>query len=881
MRRMSAWLSAGLIGLILLGSQDAQAAVNAGVLFLRIAPGARSAAMGEAFVGVSDDATATHWNPAGLGVYPLNDDWEDYNLPGYGTIRDAAVVRNDLPYTDYRSRDLWILTDQGLLTLEHGSQGDEQIATGSQSDLISEGQASNWIEVSTIGVSSITAAVRRYAPFLTEDRAEEIARRSAAAHVGIQIEQMEPLLQRVESSMPDDYKDRTIMQNAVSDFRRAYREARLVEERIPDVRTALTALPESGTAGLEELDRVRFALERSIGTAIPERVGILTEELFPASIRAINSDGQRLYVGTGTNLLMLNNNRWTEIGAPTEDGWAAEGVNCIEVLPNNRLWVGTDKGLLLRSGGSWTRYTTAEGLPDDRILHLALPTQRSGWVSTDAGLARFEGEYFTAFAELTANVGDSLTKMLSRYLDTRDQVVLEEAAATVREANMLDAGFEPEAGAMVQVPFMVGFTNQVTNLTVDSYGRLWVGTDRGTLRYARDSWTRFGYREIKATEPTTAQVVAEQLLGNRSTPERSGNLADLIIAYNGLNESGDIASGRTIYVYRNPAASHVYDIAATGDHLMIASAAGLLEVKSGDWGRYYHAGLEREVVYAIAPSERDMWFVTDERAVIFKQSRSEVTFMYSPWLPDFNLDLYYAFFSGATHVEGWGTLGLAVTFFSYGEIIRTDEFGRLGNTFHSFDGAMSLSYATRLSQTLSGGLTGKIIYSRLADQGAGAEIGSGSATAFAVDAGILYQTPWDPLTFGAALSNVGPNISYIDAQQSDPLPRNLALGFGLKLLDRPAFRVLWVGDINRELVDLTDSDNELAQNIYNTGLELSYLSTLALRGGYVHDQDGDIKIFTAGIGLSYQNIKIDVAYIPSTGDSPLSNTPRYSLSARF
>ncbi|MBD3298482.1 MAG: PorV/PorQ family protein, partial [candidate division Zixibacteria bacterium] len=198
-----------------------------------------------------------------------------------------------------------------------------------------------------------------------------------------------------------------------------------------------------------------------------------------------------------------------------------------------------------------------------------------------------------------------------------------------------------------------------------------------------------------------------------------------------------------------------------------------------------------------------------------------------------------------------------------------------------FDGALSLSYATRLSQTLSGGLTGKIIYSRLADQGAGAEIGSGSATAFAIDAGILYQTPWDPLTFGAALSNVGPNISYIDAQQSDPLPRNLALGFGLKLLDRPAFRVLWVGDINRELVDLTDSDNELAQNIYNTGLELSYLSTLALRGGYVHDQDGDIKVFTAGIGLSYQNVKIDVAYIPSTGDSPLSNTPRYSLSARF
>ena len=40
---------------------------NAAVLFLRIAPGARAAGMGEAYVAIADDATATHWNPAGLG----------------------------------------------------------------------------------------------------------------------------------------------------------------------------------------------------------------------------------------------------------------------------------------------------------------------------------------------------------------------------------------------------------------------------------------------------------------------------------------------------------------------------------------------------------------------------------------------------------------------------------------------------------------------------------------------------------------------------------------------------------------------------------------------------------------------------------------------
>ena len=39
---------------------------QAAVLFLLISPGARSAGMGEAFVAVADDASATFWNPAGL-----------------------------------------------------------------------------------------------------------------------------------------------------------------------------------------------------------------------------------------------------------------------------------------------------------------------------------------------------------------------------------------------------------------------------------------------------------------------------------------------------------------------------------------------------------------------------------------------------------------------------------------------------------------------------------------------------------------------------------------------------------------------------------------------------------------------------------------------
>jgi len=57
------------------------------VLFLQISPGARACGMGEAFVGLADDATAVYWNPAGLAfqegreISLMHANW----LPGFAS----------------------------------------------------------------------------------------------------------------------------------------------------------------------------------------------------------------------------------------------------------------------------------------------------------------------------------------------------------------------------------------------------------------------------------------------------------------------------------------------------------------------------------------------------------------------------------------------------------------------------------------------------------------------------------------------------------------------------------------------------------------------------------------------------------------------------
>ncbi|HEB84526.1 MAG TPA: PorV/PorQ family protein [Bacteroidetes bacterium] len=73
--RLLRYGAAALVLIALAGTGTARAASvsQAGVLFLKIAPGARAGGMGEAFVAVADDATATWWNPAGLAYAKHNE----------------------------------------------------------------------------------------------------------------------------------------------------------------------------------------------------------------------------------------------------------------------------------------------------------------------------------------------------------------------------------------------------------------------------------------------------------------------------------------------------------------------------------------------------------------------------------------------------------------------------------------------------------------------------------------------------------------------------------------------------------------------------------------------------------------------------------------
>jgi hypothetical protein len=370
---------------------------------------------------------------------------------------------------------------------------------------------------------------------------------------------------------------------------------------------------------------------------------------------------------------------------------------------------------------------------------------------------------------------------------------------------------------------------------------------------------QYGYRLVEIPEGgSSLDDVAAQFIPDRD-PEKIETLKRFIREYNDL-ESDQLSGGDKVLVNANPLASSIKALSrGGGKKSFVATSYGTIKYDDGDWSRVYNLGAAGD---RVATGRRPF---EGENLV---------------QLAD---DLYYDYFSFVYPTNEWGTFGFGVTFLSYGSQERTSEIGEALGSFVSYDLAFTLSYGTRIASNLSGGLSLRYINSHLAEVGAGSEKGKGTGYSLAVDMGVLYDLT-RKLTLAANVSNLGPDIAYIDADQADPLPRKLAFGFNYKLVDSPFNKIFILGEADKLLVDLNDDfTTEIEEIIPHLGIEYWYSNYVGLRTGYVYDDKGVQKYFTLGASLQYTNYRFDFSYIPSTDEkyNRLGNTMRFSMNVGF
>ena len=314
----------------------------------------------------------------------------------------------------------------------------------------------------------------------------------------------------------------------------------------------------------------------------------------------------------------------------------------------------------------------------------------------------------------------------------------------------------------------------------------------------------------------------------------------------------------------------------------------------------------------------------------FAPSESGIGVSYTPYLSQLVNDIFLAnvsYYRVVSERAAWAT---SLKYFSLGEI----EIGQTPADFinplieRPNEFVLDFSYALKLNESFSMGVTGAFINSDLKLGSATDDASAASTVAFGISG--YYRS--DELSLGTFdgkwrggfyISNLGPKLTYETDGYADYLPTNLKLGGGLDII-LDSYNTLTFGlEINKLLVPTpsepivsTNADGdeiitgyvqpdvsflsgifksfgdapdgfseELQEFTWAFGAEFNYNNAFALRAGYFneHELKGARKFITLGAGFKYNVVDIDLSYLISATKviNPLENTLRFSLTFNF
>lgn len=271
-------------------------------------------------------------------------------------------------------------------------------------------------------------------------------------------------------------------------------------------------------------------------------------------------------------------------------------------------------------------------------------------------------------------------------------------------------------------------------------------------------------------------------------------------------------------------------------------------------------------------------------AGLSRLTRNEFTVNTAEWLVGTNLN----WIGLAFKFDEDNAIGISVNQLDYGEeqITTADQPNGTGEKWSASDLSINLSYSRNLTDRFSIGGTVKYITQNIWNE---------SASAFALDIGLLFYTQLEGLRLGMNISNFGSemkldgkdllqpididpanagnnsNISGGLLTDSWPLPLTFAVGLGYDVINNDDWRIT-------AALDAIIPNN---QNTYgNAGIEVTWNDLISLRGGYNSIAKNDAQEgLTAGVGIQYDFgsffAKFDYSYTDFGVFDPIS---RFALS---
>lgn len=325
----------------------------------------------------------------------------------------------------------------------------------------------------------------------------------------------------------------------------------------------------------------------------------------------------------------------------------------------------------------------------------------------------------------------------------------------------------------------------------------------------------------------------------------------------------------------------------------------------------------------------------------FCENELEMSLSYAPWLRALVDDMNLAYLSAVRKINKRQAYGLALRYFSLGNITFTDDVGTTIRDFQPAELSLDAGFSQQFTDKFSGGFAGRFVHSNLT--GGTSVLGAESKPGISVaaDVSIFYSNKFanwggkkGTFNFGMNISNVGAKMSYTETADRDFIPANLRLGsaYTMKVDDYNA--VTFTLDANKLLVPTAPVYHQddanlivsgydpnvgtatgIVQSFYDApgvvtfnddgtwdveqgsilkeelreiniggGVEYNFADVFAFRGGYFyeHYSKGNRQFVTMGAGLKYTVFTIDLSYLVSTTQqNPLANTLRFTLRMQF
>ncbi len=243
--------------------------------------------------------------------------------------------------------------------------------------------------------------------------------------------------------------------------------------------------------------------------------------------------------------------------------------------------------------------------------------------------------------------------------------------------------------------------------------------------------------------------------------------------------------------------------------------------------------------------------------------RNDVLGTHNAWIQDLRHEFAAFGARRGRHAIGLSFIGLYTD-----DIDARNEVGDYVGQFGYSDNAFAASYAFQVSNTLGLGTTARYLRESVIgvpEMGGSSEIPpDNTLSGFAFDFGGSWKTPAEGLTAGAAIRNLGGQLSYdFDGAQSFDLPTALQAGLALRRPDSRGGMLTLSGDF----LAVRGADASM-----RVGAEYAYRGQFLVGAGYKTGLENE----NVSFGVGYEKgVRVHYAFTPLYND--LGNSHRIAL----